>query len=165
MQSTPMLDRTETLSSPINNTDQFNRPLKRSYTSSPLRSTTSNSSLSRTSSFLSEVDEEGGTRWTRQHWKKLEEYYIKKDRDIEKATSAFYYCESLIRVTESDSKPIMKELWPKDKIKWRCKCLDTRAKYQNNTVPFIKKKQKISSPSRDNGIFSVPGKEKSSQTD
>lgn len=110
MQSTPLLDRTETLSSPINNTDQFNKPLKRSYTSSPLRSTTSNSSLSRTSSFLSEVDEEGGTRWTRQHWKKLEEYYIKKDRDIEKATSAFYYCESLIRVTESDSKPIMKEL-------------------------------------------------------
>ncbi|CAO3663836.1 unnamed protein product [Rhizopus stolonifer] len=107
------------------------------------------------------MDDESQARWTRQHWKLLEEYYVRKDRDYEKAATAFYYCESLIHMPETEERDQKKkELWPLEKILWRCKCLDTRARYQKESSN--RKRHKTLSES---GSFSIPEKVKSSQTD
>ncbi|KAI9244306.1 hypothetical protein BY458DRAFT_495216, partial [Sporodiniella umbellata] len=149
-----------------NNTHQFERPLKRKRPSSPIQSTTQINTLSRTSSFLSEVGDEDQARWTRHNWKTLEEYYVRKDRDCEKAANAFYYCESLIRISEEiEEDSGMKELWSKEKILWRCKCIDTRFRYLLNKKAESKRHKAIMAESEsDCESFSIPGSEKSLQT-
>ncbi|KAI8637580.1 hypothetical protein BD408DRAFT_436848 [Parasitella parasitica] len=126
--------------------------LKRKYTNdsspfaSPSRSAIT-SSMSRSDTFTSEYDEGNPNRWTKEHWKKLEQCYKRRNRDYEKAASEFYYLESLqsILLPEKDSpdgKPVKKELWSKEQILWRCKCLDTSAKFHGGLLPSERKKFK-----------------------
>ncbi|KAK4516114.1 copper transpport protein [Mucor velutinosus] len=135
----------------IENTTTTNS-LKRKYTSSsplasPSRSTVG--TISRSDTFASEYEEGNPHKWTKQHWKKLEECYLRKNRDYEKAASEFYYIESLqdILLPDRDSiegKPIRKELWSKEQILWRCKCLDTSARFHGGLLPSERKKIKKS---------------------
>lgn len=136
----------------IENTTTITNSLKRKYTSSsplasPSRSTVG--TISRSSTFASEYEQGNPHKWTRQHWKKLEECYLRKNRDFEKAASEFYYIESLqdILLPDRDSidgRPIRKELWSKEQILWRCKCLDTSAKFHGGLLPSERKKMKKS---------------------
>ncbi|KAF1799249.1 hypothetical protein FB192DRAFT_1395708 [Mucor lusitanicus] len=136
----------------IENTTTTTNSLKRKYTSSsPLASPSRSSAgtISRSDTFTSEYDEGNPNKWTKQHWKKLEMLYLRKDRDYEKAASEFYYIESLQSIVlpdkdSIDGKPIRKELWSKEQILWRCKCLDTSAKFHGGLLPSERKKMKKS---------------------
>ncbi|KAI8078119.1 uncharacterized protein B0P05DRAFT_542577 [Gilbertella persicaria] len=118
--------------------------LKRKYTPSPLFSPPR---FSRTDTFESDYDRDNPNRWTKRQWKKLEEYYLLKNRDYEKAANTFYFRESLITMNLPSSqdiagKPKCKELWTKEQILWRAKCLHTSVQYHNGLLPSERKKQK-----------------------
>ncbi|CEP14193.1 hypothetical protein [Parasitella parasitica] len=107
------------------------------------------SSMSRSDTFSSEYDEGNPNKWTKEHWRKLEQCYIRKNRDYERAANEFYYLESLQTMLlpkkdSPDGKPIRKELWSKEQILWRCKCLDTSAKFHGGVLPSERKKIKKS---------------------
>lgn len=127
--------------------------LKRKHTtSSPLESPSrfTINTVSRSDTFASEYEEGNPHKWTKHHWKKLEQCYIRKNRDYEKAASEFYYLESLQDMLlpdkeSADGKPISKEFWSKEQILWRCKCLDTSAKFHGGVLPSERKKMKRSS--------------------
>lgn len=124
--------------------------LKRKYnTSSPFASPSRSTvgTISRSDTFASEYEEGNPHKWTKHHWKKLEQCYIRKNRDYEKAASEFYYLESLQDMLlpdkeSADGKPISKEFWSKEQILWRCKCLDTSAKFHGGVLPSERKKLK-----------------------
>ncbi|KAL9545648.1 hypothetical protein MBANPS3_007051 [Mucor bainieri] len=122
--------------------------------SSPSTSRFREPAISRSETFSSEYEEGNPHKWTKKHWKKLEECYLRKDRDYEKAASEFYYIESLqdILLPDRDSidgKPIRKEYWSKEQILWRCKCLDTSAKFHGGLLPSERKKVRKSSTSNE----------------
>ncbi|GAN03804.1 RNA binding protein [Mucor ambiguus] len=134
----------------IENTTATTNSLRRKYTSSSLLASPSRSTvgtISRSDTFASEYEQGNPHKWTKQHWRKLEQCYLRKNRDYEKAASEFYYIESLqdILLPDRDSidgKPIRKELWSKEQILWRCKCLDTSAKFHGGLLPSERKKIK-----------------------
>ncbi|OBZ91668.1 hypothetical protein A0J61_00314 [Choanephora cucurbitarum] len=116
---------------------------KRKYTPSPLFSPPR---FSRTNTLESDIDKDGPCRWTKRHWQKLEEYYVMRDRDFEKAARVFYLRESLVAndtlTLESDERPKCKELWTKEHILWRAKCLHTSVQYHHGLLPSERKKLK-----------------------
>ncbi|KAI8354054.1 hypothetical protein BD560DRAFT_438407 [Blakeslea trispora] len=116
---------------------------KRKYTPSPLFSPPR---FSRTNTLESDIDKEGPCRWTKSHWQKLEEYYVMRDRDYEKAARIFYLRESLVTndtlALESNEWSKCKELWTKEHILWRAKCLHTSVQYHHGLLPSERKKLK-----------------------
>ncbi|KAL4210884.1 hypothetical protein AB4K20DRAFT_1902850 [Rhizopus microsporus] len=134
--------------SPIEHKSPVNKLLKRKTSLSPSRH--SLPSLSRGSSYLSETDYQSGIKWTREHWKKLYEYYMRKNRDIEEAAKSFYYCEAVVHVISTDSTLSIKELWPREKILWYCRCLDTRWRYQRTLSYVSKQKKSVSDRNQNN---------------
>ena len=103
--------------------------------------------LSRSTTFSSDftVDDRKGTKWTSNHWKMLEDWYLRKNRDYQKAANAFYYSTSLIDIDlpkqEGNGEPTTKELWPLDQIMRRCQCLDTSFKF-HGALPSERKRLK-----------------------
>lgn len=144
-------------------------PYKRKYTPSPLGSPIRQPDLSRASTFISDIDtnDASSTRWTKELWKKLEQYYIDRNRDYKKAATAFYYKESLITIDlphrPNGREPETKELWSIEQITWRSQCLDTSAKFHNGLLPSerkLAKRRKMSNGSSSSsgipGLFKSP---------
>lgn len=107
--------------------------------------------LSRSSTFASDIQtsNSNNARWTTAHWKKLEDWYIRKNRDFRKAANSFYYFESLINIDlpnnnedNTDGAPVIKELWSLDHILWRSQCLDTSVKFHKGLLPSERKREK-----------------------
>ncbi|KAI9487288.1 MAG: hypothetical protein EXX96DRAFT_552549 [Benjaminiella poitrasii] len=159
----PSLVQTDFRTAEADNTDFTTSPSsKRKYSSLILDyppSRTSDSFL-RSNTFTSDVNDDNGTRWTKEHWKKLEQYYIRKNYDYERAAIAFYYVESLVTVSSAsnddpdNTELTLKELWPKEHIIWRCKCLDTSTRFYGGVLPSERSKKRkvettVSSPPRD----------------
>lgn len=133
--------------------------LKRRYSSLQEDSDTYEpaATLSRSSTFASDIQtDSNNTRWTTTHWKKLEDWYIRKNRDFRKAANSFYYFESLINIDlpneedSNDGAPVIKELWTLDHILWRSQCLDTSVKFHQGLLPSERKKEKKRKLSGDN---------------
>ncbi|KAG2230916.1 hypothetical protein BDF21DRAFT_413001 [Thamnidium elegans] len=76
------------------------------------------------------------TMWNSSDWKRLEDWYLRKDRDHVEAAKAFYKFESVQQG---------KENWPFKKILWRAKCLDTSAKAHGGLVPSQRKRRSMES--------------------
>ncbi|GAA5799313.1 hypothetical protein HPULCUR_004724 [Helicostylum pulchrum] len=112
--------------------------LKRTY-SSLSSSSTSNSpkrtSLLKSSDTFASLSG-SDTMWTSSDWKRLEDWYIRKNRDHVEAAKAFYQFESVQQGKES---------WPFKKILWRAKCLDTSAKAHGGLVPSERKRRSVES--------------------
>lgn len=162
-------------SSPLRSSNTTS-PLRSSNTTSPLRSSNATSSttsspsrpslkrkytqdtsptLSRSSTLASDDET---TPWTKDHWKKLEDWYIRKNRDYKKAANSFYYFESLINIElpkHNETAPTTKELWPLDQIVWRSQCLDTSVKFHNGLLPSERKKKKKKRLSRQSSSSSI----------
>ncbi|KAI7900505.1 uncharacterized protein BX663DRAFT_517868 [Cokeromyces recurvatus] len=139
----------------IMNTDSaISTPLKRKHSSPTIEHSPNKltESFLRSDTFASDINVDNGVKWTKQHWKKLEEYYVRKNYDYEKAAIAFYYVESLITINSSSKDDLdnttltLKELWSKEHIIWRCKCLDTSTRFYGGVLPSERiKKRKIES--------------------
>jgi hypothetical protein len=123
--------------------------------------------LIREDTFASDYDT--GNRWTKEHWKKLESYYLRKGRDVQKTANAFYYGESLKTISlpsvdDTTGRPVTDELWTKEQILWRTNCLHTSVEYYHGLLPSqrssSKKKKKIATsatntPSRSSSSLST----------
>ncbi|KAF7728233.1 hypothetical protein EC973_006514, partial [Apophysomyces ossiformis] len=79
--------------------------------------------------------------WTRSNWERLETYYDKMNRNIDDATDMFYRFES-IKHGSADGDGRTTELWPKEKIRWLCQCLDTNTRYHKGLLPSQRKRNK-----------------------
>lgn len=111
---------------------------KRKHTSSLANSPSRK--LSRYDTFSSDNDTGSSNRWTKQHWRKLELYYLRKGRDVQKTANAFYYGESLKTISlpsvdDMTGRPVTDELWSKDQVIWRTNCLHTSVKFHNGLLP------------------------------
>ncbi|KAI8371411.1 uncharacterized protein BYT42DRAFT_616505 [Radiomyces spectabilis] len=93
------------------------------------------------SSFLTEDSNVDETPWTRTQWKALENWYDKMNRDVDRTVAMFYRHEALRTVEENGQVPPI-ELWTKDKILWRCQCLDTNTKFHGGLLPSERKRLK-----------------------
>jgi hypothetical protein len=143
---------------------------KRKRTPSPVHSPSR--PLPRYDTFASDYDTGNPNRWTKQHWKKLESYYLRKGRDVQKTANAFYYGESLKTISlpsvdDAIGRPVTDELWTKDQVLWRTNCLHTSVEYNQGLLPSQRsssnKKRKITTntstatntPSRSNSAMST----------
>ncbi|KAG0174618.1 hypothetical protein DFQ28_007644 [Apophysomyces sp. BC1034] len=114
--------------------------------SSPSQSRPERSSTPSTPSFhreysLQSLHGKDEQPWTRQNWEKLEIWYDKMDRDIDRATDMFYRFVS-IKKQCIDGREQIVELWSKEKIRWLCQCLDTNTRFHNGVLPSQRKRSK-----------------------
>ncbi|GAA5812418.1 hypothetical protein MFLAVUS_005873 [Mucor flavus] len=107
--------------------------LKRTYSS--LSNSSKRSSLLKSSDTFASLSGTD-TMWNPSDWKRLEDWYLRKDRDHVEAAKAFYQYESVQQG---------KENWPFKKILWRAKCLDTSAKAHGGLVPSQRKRRSVAS--------------------
>ncbi|KAL0082273.1 hypothetical protein F4703DRAFT_1917743 [Phycomyces blakesleeanus] len=79
------------------------------------------------------------TPWTRKEWEDLERWYVLTDRDIEQASRGFYRHYSLLPTEQlqinGKTKQGTRELWPLKDVQWRCRCLDTNARFRYGKLP------------------------------
>ncbi|KAI8994850.1 hypothetical protein BDB01DRAFT_831794 [Pilobolus umbonatus] len=133
---------------------------KRRYVSSPLTSPSRpmiTNKLQRLDTFSSDIgDDPARNRWTRHDWRKLEDYYVRKNRDCERAANAFYNLENWVPISPGlNGQERVKELWTKEEILWRCKCLDTSVKAHGGLLPSERSKKRKPRPDTD---ISIPHK-------
>ncbi|KAI8875776.1 hypothetical protein K501DRAFT_289213, partial [Backusella circina FSU 941] len=127
------------LGTSITESTSFRRQRPPQFTSTSTSFETARTPLSRSTTFCSDAgDETTNIRWTRLEWKKLEQYYVKNDRDYKRAGESFYMNESLQRVDGSK----LEEKWTKDHCIWRSQCFDTNVNYNKGLLPSERKKKK-----------------------